>query len=116
MVEDESILVEMYKKKFSQMGVQVISAFNVREGLAVAEKENPDLIVLDILFPEEDGIFFLKQQKKNPNLATIPVVVLSNYDDPEAKKQALELGAQDYLIKTNYTPRETFEKIKGYLK
>ena len=115
-IEDEKILAEMYKDKFSQAGFEVISAFEARKGLALAKKEKPDLILLDILLPRENGIFFLEQLKKHPKIASIPVVAFSNYDDLETKKLALRLGVKDYLIKTNYTPKQIVEKIKTYLK
>ena len=115
-IEDEKILAEMYRDKFSQAGFEVISAFEARKGLALAKKEKPDLIVLDILLPRENGITFLTKMRKDPEISSIPVVAFSNYDDPETKKQAFKLGVKDYLIKTSYTPQEIVEKIKEYLK
>ncbi|MBZ9578725.1 response regulator [Patescibacteria group bacterium] len=115
LIEDEKVLVEMYNEKFSEAGYEIISAFEAREGLKLAKKEKPDLIILDILLPREDGIFFLKEQKKDPEIASIPVVALSNYDNPEAKREALDLGVKDYLIKTDFTPQEIIEKVKEYL-
>lgn len=115
LIEDEKMLAEMYKDKLSQAGFEVISAFDSREGLVLAKKEKPDLIVLDILLPRENGVFFLEQSKKDPEIASIPVVAFSNYDDPETKKRTLQLGVKDYLIKTNYTPEEIVKKIKSYL-
>lgn len=115
-IEDEQILAEMYRESFFQAGFKVVSALSAEEGLVLIRKEKPDLVVLDILLPRSNGISFLKEQKKDPTISSIPVVAFSNYDDPETKKEALELGAKDYLIKTNYTPREVVEKIKEYLR
>ena len=114
-VEDEKILADMYRDKFTQSGFEVILADSAEEGLKVTKKEMPDLILLDILLPRENGIGFLKRLKKDPKLSSIPVVAFSNYDDPETKKEAYELGAKDYLIKTSYTPKEIIEKVKSYL-
>jgi len=111
-VEDEKILAEMYRDKFTQAGFEVILADSAEEGLKVTKKEMPDLILLDILLPRENGIGFLKRLRKDPKLSSIPVVAFSNYDDPETKKEAYELGAKDYLIKTSYTPKEIIEKVK----
>ena len=116
LVEDEKILAEMYRDRFSQAGFEVFLAFESREGLALAKKERPDLIILDLLLPRENGIIFLNWLRKDPEIASIPVVAFSNYDDPETKRQAFKLGVKDYLIKTSYTPQEIVEKIKGYLK
>lgn len=115
-IEDEKILAEMYKDKFSQAGFEVLLAFEVKEGLELAKKEKPDLIVLDILLPRENGIVFLEWLRKDPEISAIPVVAFSNYDDPETKREALKLGVKDYLIKTNYTPQQIVEKIKNYSK
>ncbi len=115
LIEDEQILAKMYKDKFVQAGFEIVSAFDAREGLALAKKEKPDLVVLDILLPRENGIFFLEKLRKNAQTCLIPVVAFSNYDDPETAKRAIELGAKAYLIKTNYTPQQIIEKIKTYL-
>jgi len=115
-VEDEKILSEMYEDKFSQSGFLAVVANSAEEGLELLKKEKPDLILLDILLPQENGIQFLDKMKDIPELSKIPVIVFSNYDDPETKKKAFDLGARDYLIKTNFTPTEIVEKIKDFLK
>ena len=116
LIEDEKILAEMYGDKFYQAGFNVFLAFDSREGLALAKKERPDLIILDILLPRENGIIFLNWLKKDRKISAIPVVVFSNYDDPTTKREAIRLGVKEYLIKTNYIPQQIVEKIKEYLK
>jgi len=115
-VEDEKVLAEMYKDKFTQAGFEVVTAFDAREGLILAKKEKPDLILLDILLPRANGISFVEHLRKNREIGSTLVVAFSNYDDPETKKKAFELGVKDYLIKTNYTPKQIVEEIKEYLK
>lgn len=115
-IEDEKILTEMYKDKFLQAGFEVLLAKDAREGLEVVKREKPDLILLDILLPKEDGVIFLKWFKADPEISLIPVIAFSNYDDPKTKKEALELGVKEYLIKSNYTPEEVVQKIKRYLR
>lgn len=90
-------------------------AFESREGLEIAKKERPDLIILDILLPRENGIVFLNWLRKDAKISSIPVVAFSNYDDPATKREAAKLGVKEYLLKTNYTPQEIVEKIKEYL-
>lgn len=115
-IEDEKILGEMYKEKFEMEGFEVISVSGVEEGLMLAKEKKPDLILLDILLPgSEDGISFLKRREGDEEILKIPVVAFSNYDDSETQIMALELGAKEYLIKTNYTPQQLLEKIKHYL-
>ena len=115
LVEDEKILAEMYKDKFTEAGFEVFLALEAKEGLKLAKKERPDLIVLDILLPRENGITFLTWLRKDSETASIPVVAFSNYDDPATKREAAKLGVKEYLIKTNYTPSEIVAKIKQLL-
>ncbi|MBZ9571937.1 response regulator [Patescibacteria group bacterium] len=115
LIEDEKILADMYKDKFTQSGYKISIAFDAREGMKLAKKEKPDLIILDILLPKENGVFFLEKLKGDPEVSSIPVVAFSNYDDPGTKKEALRLGVKAYFIKTNFTPQEFVEKIKEYL-
>lgn len=115
-IEDEKILSEMYKDKFTKVGFEVISAFDSEEGLKLTKKEKPDLIILDILLPRENGVVFLSWLKADPEISSIPVIVFSNYDDPETRKRASKLGIKDYLIKADYTPKAIVEKVKSYLK
>lgn len=115
-IEDEKILAEMYRDKFSQAGFKVIGAFDSEEGLKLAKKEKPDLILLDILLPKENGIAFLKKWKALPKVSSIPVVAFSNFDDPETKREAEELGAKEYLIKSNYEPKDIVKRVNNYLK
>ena len=84
--------------------------------MEIAKKEKPDLILLDILLGEENGISFLKKQKEDKEISKIPVVAFSNYDNLQAKKEAQNFGVKEYLIKTNFTPKEFVEKIKSYFR
>lgn len=115
LIEDEKILSEMYVKKLSQEKFTVLTAFDPFEGLKLTKKEKPDLVLLDILLPNESGIYFLDQLGQDSEISKIPVVVFSNYDDEETKKLALKMGAKQYLLKTSYTPKQIIEKIMKYL-
>lgn len=114
-VEDEKVLMEMYKEKFLKEGFEVVLAYSTEEGIEAALKERPDLILLDILLPRENGIGFLGRLRKHPEIASTRVVVFSNYDDIATKKDALGFGTKEYLIKTNYTPQEVVAKVRSYL-
>jgi two-component system alkaline phosphatase synthesis response regulator PhoP len=115
-IEDERDLAEMYKEKLEIEKFQVFLAHNIEEGLKMAKKEKPGLILLDILLGEENGVSFLKRQKEDKEISQIPVVAFSNYDNSQTKKEANTLGIKEYLIKTNFTPKEFVERIKNYLK
>jgi len=115
-IEDEKILREMYYDKFVQAGFNIILANSTEEGIKILSKTKPDLILLDILLPKANGIKFLTKLRKKPEFNSLPVVAFSNFDSPETKKAAFNLGVKDYLIKTNFTPKEIIDKIKNYLK
>lgn len=114
-IEDERVLAEMYRDKLEEAGFKTDLAFSSEEALDYLKAEKPDLILLDILLPRENGISFLKKTKEVKEAFGIPVVAFSNYDDPRAKKEAIEAGAKAYLIKTQYTPKELIEEIKKFL-
>src|SRR4030066_1477709 len=101
-IEDEKILREMYYDKFIQAGFHIILADSAEEGLKILSKTKPDLILLDILLPKANGIKFLTKLRKKPEFNSLPIVAFSNFDSPETKKAAFELGVKDYLIKTNF--------------
>jgi len=115
-IEDEKVLAEMYKDKLEESGFEVDLASSAKDALSYLKTEKPDLILLDILLPRENGISLFRKIKETKAAPDIPVVAFSNYDDPLAKKEALELGVKTYLIKTQYTPKELVEEIKKFLK
>ena len=108
-------MAQMYKDKFVEAGFNVVLVFTASEAIAKAKKENPDLVVLDILLPTDNGISFLAKLRKDSQIAKIPVVALSNYDEPKTKKEAFKLGVKNYLLKTDFTPQTLVEEIKKYL-
>ncbi len=114
-VEDEKILAEMYKDKFEEEGFDVDLVFSSEEAIEYFKNKKPDLILLDILLPKENGVYFLKKLKEIKETTKIPIIAFSNYEEPKTKKEALKLGAKAYLIKTQYTPKELLEEIKKYL-
>ncbi|MFC1789794.1 response regulator [Patescibacteria group bacterium] len=116
LIEDEKMLADMYKEKFVEAGYKIVFSPNAEEGIEIAKKEKPDLIILDILLQKANGISFLEKLRNDLDIASIAVVAFSNLDDPETRKRAMNLGVKDYLIKTNYTPQEIIDEIKKYLK
>ena len=109
LVEDDAILVEMYQAKFELEGHDVQIATNGEECLAVLKEFEPELILLDILMPKLNGFHVLKEIKKQPNLRTIPVILLTNLGQAEVdmnRELARALGVNDYLIKSHHTPDE----------
>ena len=114
-IEDERVLAEMYRDKLEMSGFKVYSAFDAEEGFEMTIKLKPNLILLDILLPRENGITFLEKMRKQSEISSIPVIVFSNFDDSQTKVDAKKLNVKDYLIKTDYTPKEIVEKIIKYI-
>lgn len=114
-VEDEPFLAEMYRDKFIKSGFEILLTNSAEDGLKVAKEYKPDLILLDILLPNENGTSLLAWMREEMSIAHVPVLVFSNYDDEEMRNKALDLGAKDYLIKTNHTPGEIISRIKDLL-
>lgn len=106
LVEDEKEVLELYKLKLSLDGYDVITAVNGQEGLKKAISENPEMIFLDIKMPEMDGFEVLKRLRSEPKTKSTPVVILSNFDEQEMIEKGLTLGANEYLVKSQFTPEE----------
>lgn len=114
-VEDDEFLLTMYQTKLSLENFDVITALNGMQAVKVAQKELPDLILLDLNLPEMNGFEVLENLKFQEQTKNIPVVVLTNYSQKEDIDRCFELGAKDYLIKAHFIPSEVVEKIKKFL-
>lgn len=114
-IEDEQMLRKMYEEKFKQSGFKVVGTGEAEGALAVIKAEKPDIILLDILLPREDGVSFLKRLRKDPATSRVKVVAFSNYDNPQTREEAEKLNIEAYLLKANFTPQEVVEKVKEYL-
>jgi len=114
-VEDEEFLAKTLEDNLVSEGFTVELAMDGEEAMEKIEKNKPNLILLDLLLPKKDGFFVLNQVKQNPEWKLIPVVVLSNLGDDTDIKKALELGADDYFVKSQHPVQEVVEKVKKYL-
>lgn len=115
-IEDDAMLAEMYATKFKTEGFAVVQAADGTEGIAVAKKEKPDVILLDVIMPKLDGFGTLQQLKADDSLKRIPVIMLTNLGQEEDIKKGKELGASDYFVKANQTPSQIVEKVQALLK
>ena len=114
-VEDEEALQRSIAEMLEQNGFRVLRAMDGELGLALAEKELPDLILLDLILPKKNGFEVLADIKKNQATRNIPVIVLTNLEGTEDVERALSLGATTYLVKANYNLADILEKIKAVL-
>ncbi|HEY1419790.1 MAG TPA: response regulator [Candidatus Dormibacteraeota bacterium] len=114
-MDDDQIVVDMYRFVLDRAGYRVVVASDGLAGLEVAASIRPSLIFLDIKMPKLDGIEVLRRLKADPTMRSIPVVMLSNYDEPAFLSQSKILGASDYVIKAATDPAELSDVAARYL-
>jgi len=111
-IEDEDIFIEMFGDKLKQEGFEVVAAKNGKWGIKEAEKGLFVCILLDMMMPAMNGYEALKELRANEATKDTPVIILSNSAMDSEVKQALDLGASAYYVKTQITPGEIVEKVK----
>lgn len=114
-IEDESALQKTFGDVLKQEGYKMIPALDGEEGLRLAKKEKPGLILLDLILPKTHGFDVLKKLKEDEETKDIPVIVLTNLEGVEEVDRAIELGATTYLVKAQYSLEEVVEKINKTL-
>lgn len=113
-VEDEEFLIKALGDNLESEGFTVDMALNGEEAMEKIRKQRPDIILLDLLLPIKDGFYVLEELRKNPEWKLIPIIVLSNLDSDTEIKRALELGADDYFVKSQHPIEEVIDMIKEY--
>lgn len=111
-VDDEKRLVSVVEAYLEQEGYRVVKAYNGREALHVAREEKPDLIILDVMMPEMDGLEFMRHHRKEQDT---PIILLTAKVESDDRVIGLELGADDYVTKP-FRPRELLARIKAVLR
>lgn len=115
-VEDDKMIRSMYETKLKQEGFFVLLAENGTQGLEIAIKEKPDLILLDIIMPQIDGFTVLQELRLHKALKKTPIILLTNLGTSEDKEKGHKFGADDYLVKSNLTPAQITDIVRKYLK
>ncbi|MCX7766085.1 MAG: response regulator [Candidatus Sumerlaeia bacterium] len=110
-IDDENDVLLMIKTALNSEGYEVITATNGYDGLAMAEEQHPDLIILDLMMPEMDGFEVLSQLKSNDLTGQIPVIVVSGISDRQKIRTALSKGTDYYIIKP-YDYDELINKVR----
>lgn len=116
LVEDDVFVSDVYQTKLSYEGFEVVLAENGLKAMEKLENMLPDIILLDIVMPLMDGKEVLKKIKQDEKWKKIPVIILTNLSQKEEVEELLGEGANDYLIKSHFTPSEVVDKIKTLLK
>ncbi len=114
-IEDDEHIARVYSMKFAKEGYDTILAIDGEEGVEKIITEKPDLIVLDMMLPKKDGFFVLEEVKKNPALANVRILIISNLGQKTDQDRALALGANEYLVKVESSMQEVIDKVKSYL-
>lgn len=114
-VEDEPMLAKLYREKFEQVGFVVEVAENAHQGITLAKRIRPDIVLLDILLPEENGLYFLQRIRADRVLADLPVIIFSNYRNTIIEESAKRLGVAGYITKANFDPDEVVDQVKRVL-
>lgn len=112
-VEDDQYTREFYQSLLTDEGYDVSIATNGKEAINIALQQNPDLVLLDIILPDIDGLTVF-QNLKAKNF-TSPVIFLTNVGDTKSLLQAVEDKAADFLIKSNTQPEQLLKRIKEVL-
>ncbi len=110
-VDDEPGIVDIAKANLEGYGYSVVAAYDGEEALRMIREEMPDLVVLDILMPEMDGWEVLEQIEADPELAGIPVIMLTARVSDEDVLRGLESGAVEYMTKPFY-PNDLIAAVK----
>jgi len=115
-IEDDKFLRVLIAKKLAKEGFEVSEAVDGEEGIKKFKEEKPDLVLLDLILPGIDGFEILARMKEDPELAKIPVIILSNLGQEKETEKGIEMGAVGYLVKAHFTLSEIIKKIKETLK
>ena len=117
LVEDDAFLREICGKKLLKEGFTVYEAIDGEQALETFKEVEPDIILLDIILPAIDGFQILHQIRgyKDKKMADTPVIMLSNLGQEDDIKKAMEMKANDYLVKAHFTTEEIVKKIKKTL-
>lgn len=111
-VEDDSMIAEIYKKKFSESGFEVLMAVSGDEVLNLVKKEKIDIILLDLIMPKMDGFAVTKELRGGKYDPNIKIIIFSNLNQMEDKEKAMGLGANGFITKSNYNPSELVAEVQ----
>jgi CheY-like chemotaxis protein len=104
-IDDEIGIIDLYMEGLSAEGIHVYGARNGIQGIEVAKKEKPDVILLDIIMPKMNGLDVLNKIKADPDIKNIPVYLLTNLPEEASGGKTKELGAAGYFLKANTEPK-----------
>ncbi len=110
LIDDEEAILEVFKQALEQANFQVITALTGNEGMDKTKKEHPDIIFLDQVLPDMNGNDALQRLKADPETKSIPIAILSNFNQDTLVQNAIKMGATDYILKYQIAPSDLVEK------
>jgi len=116
LIEDEMPTLEILYDRFTKEGFKVLKARDGENGLELALKEHPDLILLDIILPKVDGIEIIRKLRADNWGKDALVIVLTNLSDIRTAADALENGVYSFIVKSSWKLEDLVEKVKEKLK
>ncbi len=114
-IEDDSFILDIYAAKFKEHNFDVVVARDGAEGLEKIIAGQPDLIVLDLLMPKEDGFFLLEHIQDIRKNRPMKVLVVSNFSKEDVAEKISKFGIDGYITKLDATPLEIIQKVENLL-
>ena len=114
-VDDDPMFREVVRMRLSAAGYQTFAAGGADEGWEMAKAHRPDVVLLDLIMPEVDGVSFLRRLRADPTLAATPVIVVSGLSFMALTKAAEQLGVQSQLIKSRFSLGELVQRVTSLL-
>jgi two-component system phosphate regulon response regulator PhoB len=115
LIEDDPAVAEMYRYRLEIDGYTVTVAPDGESGLALALETQPDLVYLDLKLPGTDGLSVLEKLRAQEATRTLPVVILTNYDEPELIERSRQMGALEFLVKAETSPGALTKRMADWL-
>lgn len=114
-VEDDIPLYNLYKTELEMKGYEVSNVADGNLAYDAVKTQKPDLVLLDLMLPNKNGLQILEELKGQDETKTFKVIILTNFGNEDNVSKALELGAGDYIMKYNIVPSELSEKVASFL-
>jgi len=115
-VDDDPMYRDLLKTVFEQEGYTILQAVDGTSCLNMVAQKKPDVILLDVMMPDTNGMTVLQKLTRNQQLQDIPTIVLSNHTDTKTISETIASGAYNYVIKSHHTPTEILDLVEAQLK
>lgn len=115
LVEDDPSLQKVYSAEFSIKGFETHIVPDGEKAIEEAKSVKPDFIILDLMIPKMNGLQVLQTLKENKETSHMPVIIVTNFGQEGNISRALQIGAEEVVLKYQATPAEIVQKVKDYL-